>query len=329
MVDQHRILGVGSPLVDCITYVEDSFLQFMPGPKGDSLALSESQLTQLLDYPHSSVFYRTGGSAANTILGLAQLGMSTSFLGKLGEDRWGEFYREAHEKAGVDPSSFKSTSQSHTGCCLCAITPDAERTFGFHLGAAGLLNAKDISVKDFTGFTHVHIEGYLFFNPPLIQKVLECAKEAGCSVSFDLGTRDVVLHNRSLLQELLSNYVDFVFANELEAEEFCETDNPKIAVKKLHEYCPNAVVKVGKDGVWIARDQTVVQVPSFSAEPVDTTGAGDFWAAGFLYGVYNGQSLEESARLGNYLGARTVEQVGAHLPKEEWDAAKRLETYQT
>lgn len=189
-----------------------------------------------------------------------------------------------------------------------------------HLGAALTLGLEDISADDFAGCGHAHIEGYLLFNEALMRHVLEAAKKAGCSTSVDLASFEVVNGAKGHLQELLESYVDVVFANEEEAEAFAGTANQQKGREKLAACCSVAAVKYGADGAVILNGGSSCKVEALRVENVlDTTGAGDMWAAGFLYGQGKKKSLDQCGRYGSLLGAAVVQHEGATIPEKEWE----------
>ena len=225
-----------------------------------------------------------GGSAGNTTFALSRIGMSCAFLGKLGDDENGSFYREAFNREGGDCSRFKTDSESATGCCISLVTPDSERTMRTCLGAAMNLSPDEITASDFMGCRHAHIEGYILFNRDLLLKILDCAKQAGLSISLDLGSFEVVGAAIDILPGVLDRYVDIVFANEEEAAAFSGSSDPETGLSALSRHCAVTAVKLGSDGALLRKDGESIHVPAVMAENVlDTTGAGDFWAAGFLY----------------------------------------------
>ncbi len=188
------------------------------------------------------------------------------------------------------------------------------------LGAAMALAPEEISPADFAGCTHAHIEGYLLFNAQLMQRVVESAKEAGCSISLDLASFEVVHAAKDILPAILKEYVDIVFANEEEATAFTGIEDDYAAMaEQLATYCDIAAVKVGAEGSYIANAGTVLKVePVAAAQVVDTTGAGDFWAAGFLYGRSRNLPIADCARIGSILGSAVVQTRGAELSDEVW-----------
>ncbi|MGC9450098.1 MAG: PfkB family carbohydrate kinase, partial [Oceanipulchritudo sp.] len=246
--------------------------------------------------------------------------LRTTFIGKIGDDAGGAFYRERLAALGGDPSRFK-IGETANGRCLSLITPDSERTLRTDLGAAATLSPEEITTADFIGCSHAHIEGYLLFNPELMMAVLKSAREANCTISLDLASFEVVEAAREQIRELLGTYVDLVFANEEEAAAFCGGKaQPGDLAVELAKYCDLAVVKAGAKGAWLARGTEVIHCPALPGiKAVDTTGAGDYWAAGFLAGWLHGKPLETCAAWGARLGAEIVQVIGAELPDENWN----------
>ncbi|HKK18578.1 MAG TPA: adenosine kinase [Opitutales bacterium] len=313
------IIGVGSPIVDSIAQIEEDFLQLAGGEKGGMLLTDPVTLADLIRQiprvPHAA----PGGSAGNTLFALARMGAATSFLGKIGNCERGRFYRERFTELGGDAKRFKIGDVAN-GHCLSLVTPDGERTMRTDLGAAMTLTPDEISAEDFTGCTHAHIEGYLLFNAQLMQRVIESAKEAGCSISLDLASFEVVNAAREILPAILKEYVDIVFANEEEAAAFTGSEGDYAAMaEELATLCDIAAVKVGAEGSYVATEGKVRKIaPVPAAQVVDTTGAGDLWAAGFLYGWSRKLPIEDCARIGSMLGAAVVQTRGAELSDEVW-----------
>ncbi len=314
-----HIIGIGSPLVDCLAHVSDDFLGKVPGAKGGMELIDHQTIDDIIDSCENDVAHASGGSAANTILGLAKLGLHCSFLGKIGTDKLGKFYTHTFSDSGVMVDKFKYCDSDPSGRCLSMITPDSERTCRTYLGAAMNLSPNDIDEHDFNDCSHAHVEGYILFNRDLTFEVLQSAKNKGCTISLDLASFEVVNGNKDILNDILENYIDFVFANEDESKAFCGTDDLMQGVNELGKYCDVAVVKAGADGSIIKYKDNVVKVEADKVKAVDTTGAGDLWSAGFLYGFFNDWDLRSCGLAGSKLGAEVVQQTGASIPDIEWD----------
>ena len=265
--------------------------------------------------------YATGGSAANATFNATRLGLSTTFLGKLGNDELARVYRQRFEGAGVDGSRFKHGTEPNARC-LALVTPDAQRTLRTHLGAAMTLSPAEIGAADFRGCRHAHIEGYLVFNQALADAVLTAARAAGCTTSVDLSSFEVVNASRAWLFSQLRKGIDVVFANEDEIRALFEDQQSDFATlaRRLADHGVLAAVKVGKDGAWIAQGEQLHRIePVAVASVVDTNGAGDAWAAGFLFGYLRGWTLPASGALASLLGAETVMYMGPIIPQTQWD----------
>lgn len=318
------VIGVGSALVDQLAYVPESFVATISGDKGGMELVDHVQMQAIVErLPGGSVCV-PGGSAANTAVGVAQLGAPAGLLAMVGTDLDGDFYVSAAEKAGLSTNGFKRTPDLPTGKCLAMITPDSERTMRTYLGASGALQPGDVSVSDFAGYRFVHVEGYLLFNPDLIGRILECARDAGAVIGLDLAAPEVVRSSGKLLRELVETYVDIVYGNEEEAAAYTGCSDPDAAVEALSEHTDIAVVKLGSKGARIRKAGTTTHVDACKVGAVDTTGAGDFWAAGFLYGLGQGMDIEVAARVGALVSAEVVQVTGAALPDPVW-ARLRLE----
>lgn len=316
-----KVLGIGNALVDILTMVEDeAILLTLSLPKG-SMQLVDSVTATLVETTtkNLSKSKASGGSAANTIHGLASLGIETAFIGHVGNDATGEFFRMDMQQAGIKPMLFTSTTP--TGIANGLITKDGERTFATHLGAAIELSDKHLDKALFEGFDYLYVEGYLVQNEALLRKTMQLAKESGLKIILDLASYNVVEDNLLLLDDLLTHYVDIVFANEDEAKAFTHQE-PEEAVKTLAEKCGLAVVKIGAKGSLIKSGETEVRVDAIKATANDTTGAGDMFASGFLYGYLQGYDLVKSGKIGSILAGNVVEVVGPKMDTTRWKQIK-------
>jgi sugar/nucleoside kinase (ribokinase family) len=313
----NHILGIGNALVDIMTKLkDDQFLHDFNLPKGSMQLVDQAFIknvtgsTENLEKQQSS-----GGSAANTIHGLARLGASTGFIGKVGNDRLGDFFHEDLKNSRIDPKLFRS--QTDTGRAIALISPDSERTFATFLGAAVELSPEELSENLFDAYQYLHIEGYLIQNHALLKKSFELAKRQGMKVSLDLASYNVVEENLEFLKTFVRDYVDVLFANEEEAKAFTGKE-PEAALEELAEICDIAVVKVGKEGSFVKKDSRRIKVDPIDAKPIDTTGAGDAYAAGFLYGLINDYPLDTCGYTGALLAGKVIEVIGAKMDESKW-----------
>ncbi|MGF1678533.1 MAG: adenosine kinase [Candidatus Methylacidiphilales bacterium] len=322
---KYDLIGVGAPILDTLVRVEEAFLkQHVSGQKGGMELVDNEQLQGLVSVLPTCSTDSPGGSAGNTTFALARLGFRTAFIGKMGNDEAAQIFKSSYQQMGGDTSLLKQADAPNARC-LSLITPDSQRTMRTLLGASALLSPEEISVCDFQDTAHVHVEGYLLFNPPLIIKILESARQAGCTISLDLASFEVVAAAGDRLPGLLEEYVDIVFANEDEAAAcFPGEKDADLQAAAFTPWCRIAAVKIGSQGSWIATPESVLRVPSVPVEsPLDTTAAGDLWAAGFLCGWLKNLPLDTCGRFGSKLGAEVVQVLGAALPEERWQAVLR------
>ncbi|MBN1863284.1 MAG: adenosine kinase [Victivallales bacterium] len=313
-----KVLGVGSPMLDLLVNVDDELISRIGGEKGGMELVSPEKLEHILDMTGKVPELSPGGSSANTIFGLAHLGLPTALLGKTGKDEQAEFYMARYAAMGGDTSRLKVNPSMPTGRCLSLITPDSERTMRTDLGAAATLAPQDISINDFNGISHVHVEGYLIFNRGLLLHVLSLAKQAKCTVSLDLASFEIVKSSMDILPDIIARYVDIVFANEEEAVEFSRSDKPEDAVAEFAKIADTVAVKLGKQGAVVRHCGETARIPARVVEAVDTTGAGDLWASGFLFGLLKGKSIFEAGTLGALVSSEVVQVLGAAIPENIW-----------
>lgn len=312
-----KVIGVGSPIMDMLARVSEEHLAKVAGEKGGMELVDHAVMRAHLSDLPTEAQTAPGGSAANTVFALAQLAMPTAFLGKLGRDEHAQAYLAEFQRHGGDASRFKHAENDPTALCLSLITPDSQRTMRTFLGAAAMLAPHEVSSVDFDGHGHAHIEGYLLFNRDLMYAVLDAAKANGCTISLSLGSFEVVNAARDILPAILEEYVDMVFANEDEARAFAGVEDLEAALDMLGAHCNTVAITLGPDGALLRHDGVTHRAPAIKAAMVvDTTGAGDLWAAGFLFGILNGHSLPIAAYCGAVLGAKGVQAIGASLDAE-------------
>ena len=216
----------------------------------------------------------------------------TGFIGKVGNDAYGKFYRQSLLERGTEANLLVS-SELPSGVASTFISPDGERTFGTYLGAAATLKAEDLSREMFKGYTYLFIEGYLVQDHDMILRAIELAKEAGLQICLDMASYNIVEQDHDFFSLLINKYVDIVFANEEEAKAFTGKE-PEEALDVIAKMCSIAIVKLGARGSLIRKGTEEVHVHAVTVDRViDTTGAGDYFAAGFLYGLTCGYSLEK------------------------------------
>ena len=313
-----RLLGFGSALLDELAHVPEAFLATVPGMKGGTELVDRATGEALLKRLPCKPVQAPGGSAANTIVGAAHLGLNCGMLAKVGADAAGEFYRAAMRDAKIDTAAFKVSASEPTGCCLSLITPDSQLTMRTFLGAAATVSPSEITAADFAGYTHLHAEGYQLFNRDLMLHVLALAKSAGLEISLDLSAPEVVGATKDILPELLREYVTTVFANEDEASAFADGKGEEAGLAALSKIVPVTCVKLGVRGAIIRSGGKDVRVSAHIVKAVDTSGAGDLWAAGYLYGHLTGAEFAKSGDFGARTSAAVVQVTGAVISETEW-----------
>ena len=318
------ILGMGNALTDILAVLpDDSFLRQFHLPKGSMQHVdmeTGDRIWQTLK--PMGVQYVAGGSAANTITGTAIFGMKSGFIGKVGDDELGHLFRSDQEQYGIKSTLLKGKSSS--GRAMVFITaPNAERTFAVYLGAALELGPDDLKPEYFHGYDYFHIEGYLVQNQSLIRRAIEMARDAGCIISLDMASYNVVESNEAFLHDIVDRHVDIVFANETEARSFTRLDDPKDALDEIARHCSIAVVKIGKDGSMVRQGDEYHYIGAWPADTIDATGAGDTYAAGFLYAHSLGRTMKECGEVGSIIAAKVVEVIGTKIDIPRWKAAKQ------
>ena len=321
--NRQLIVGIGSALVDILIHENDEFLKKTGAVKGGMILVDKETIERTLALSAENASIVPGGSACNTIVGIGKLGGAARFVGKCGKGNMGELILNDLRKQNVEPVLFRSDSP--TGRVLSIITPDAQRSMLTYLGASAETRPEDISEKLFKDAAIVHIEGYLLFNPELIRAAMTAAKSAGAKISLDLASFTVVEESKKVLEQLVDCYVDVLIANEDEACAYTGHSDEHFAIEALSEQSDVAVLKVGRRGSYISYAGSTIAIKSMGdGNALDTTGAGDMWAAGFLYGLVKGYSLEKCGRLGSACGYEVCQVVGANIPDEGWERIKML-----
>ncbi len=318
------IAGVGSALVDVLLRESEAFVAEAGGHMGGMKLVSGAEIDAIVKRSGETPEIVCGGSACNTIVGVGCLGGSARFVGKRGTDELGELFECDLRRNHVDPVLF--LSDSPTGRVLSVVTPDAQRSMFTYLGASSEARPEEFSPAVLAGAAIVHVEGYLLFNEALLRAALVAAKAAGALVSLDLASYTVVEAAKGILGDVVSEYVDILIANEDEARVYTGSSDEGVAIEQLARDVSIAVLKLGKRGSVIASGGTRVSVARMgTGEAVDTTGAGDLWAAGFLYALVKGKDVAAAGRLGSACGYEVCQVIGAQIPVEGWQRIGRLD----
>ena len=316
-----KILGIGNALVDVLSKLDsDETLVKIGIQKGAMDMISREQMYVIRKYQaNTETTQAPGGANCNTMRSIALLGGQSGFIGKVGDDSLGQFYEEALLKAGV--ASYLIKTEGPSGACTVFISPDGERTMGTFLGPAPTISPDEITEDVLRNYNCIHIEGYLIVNEELVRETMKKAKRLGLKVALDLANYNIVNAYKGLLEEVIPQYVDILFANASEAEAFTGLPAQE-AVKALEKQVDVALVTLGKEGSLIGSHGQFYHVDAEGGKPVDTTGAGDNFAAGFLYGQSVGASLVQSAQIGSMLSGYVIDVVGPQVPADKWEQIK-------
>ena len=306
------VIGLGSALMDFLVEIDEDKLLEFDLKKGEMHLVDEEKAKEVINKINEhqlTIETIPGGSSANTLKGVALLGGHAIMCGKVGNDSHGEIYVQEIEKFGLTTRINKHPKT--TGQAVSFITPDSERTFSTHLGAAIELYKEDILEEDIEKSKVLHLEGYQVEGPTkeTVMHAIELAKKHDTLVSIDLADPGLIRRNKEFLKDLVMNQADIVFVNEKEAEEFTGLQEEE-AAKELGKHCKIAIVKMGKEGSYIFNENNLTKIQGYPANAIDTTGAGDSYAAGFLYGYCNNWHIEKAGRLGSLLASKVVEQKG-------------------
>lgn len=316
-VKEYGLFAIGNALMDILVEVGDGELEQHPVTKGTMNLMDKEGITKVESkLQGKSTKAIPGGAAANAMAIFAQLGGKGVFCGCVGIDDTGNDYTEAMRELGL-MTNFGSC-YSMTGRAITFITPDCQRTFATHLGAALKLQKEHVDLGSLGNSRMLYLTGYVVDGSELTESALHAlkyAKEKGIRIAFDIADPGVIERNRDNVINVVDNYADIVFANEDEAKALTGESDPHDALEALSKKCDIAVVKIGRRGSLIRKGSETYHINPYKVEAVDTTGAGDSYAGAFLYALSEGHDLETAGRLASYISAHVVKQVGARLEK--------------
>lgn len=315
-----KIIGLGNALLDVLLRLDnDRTLEEIGVKKGAMDLVDESAMREIQKAQGGLTRSEApGGSACNTMRAMARLGAEVGYIGKIGTDDTGKIYAAETEKAGVRP--YFVCTKGISGCSTVLISPDGERTMATFLGPAATLTAEEITDDMLRPYDCLYMEGYLISNEALFLPVLKRAKNLGLKIALDLSNFNIVNGFRGLLKEVIPAYVDILFSNESEAEAYTGLP-PREAIEVLSADVEIAIVTIGKEGALIKSDSLIHQ-PAMDSRVVDTTGAGDHFAAGFLFGYAQDATPEQAANIGALLAGHVIETVGAQIEMDCWEQIK-------
>jgi sugar/nucleoside kinase (ribokinase family) len=317
----YDVVGLGSAIVDAIAHADDSFLDEWGIDKG-GMTLIDQDRAEALYAAMPPASETSGGSAANTVAGVASFGGRAAFIGTVRDDQLGDIFRHDIRASGVEFDVPASTEGPSTARCLILVTPDAQRSMSTYLGISSLVDPANVDESLVADAKVVYCEGYLWDMPQTIEaikKAFDRAREAGGKVSFALSDGMCVDRHRADFLRLVEERVDLLFANESEICSLYEVDDFDAALQAVRDRCEVAVLTRSAKGSVVVTADEVHVVDADPVEVVDTTGAGDLYAAGFIHGYTRGRDLRTCARLASAAAAEVISHLGARplTPLEE------------
>ncbi len=323
------VFGVGNALVDILAFVEEDFIKKHQLDRGGMTLVDAPQQGALLhDLEKTDLKLRSGGSAANTIIAIAQSGGKAFYTGKVANDPNGEFYRKDLLEVGVEFDVVPADkSDGPTGSCLVLTTPDAERTMCTNLGVSIALAPTDINIEILSQSKYSYLEGYLWNGSEpraACIETMEQSKRHGVLVSFTFSDKFLVDNFGDDFRKLVTDYCDLVFCNADEARSFCGIESLEDCAIKIGEMVDTAFITNGSNGCLVVEKKQISHVPGFPIKALDTVGAGDAFAGGVLFGITNGYSSTQAARWGNYLASEVVQIQGPRLENSQASKVKDI-----
>ena len=323
-----KVYGIGNPLIDVIVNVTDEELRDLGLYKGTMNLINLDKRLELTAFIKGKTpAFSCGGSAPNTIITLSSLGIDATIAGKIGNDEFGTIYKNRLNSLGVRDNLAVSASNV-TGSSIILITPDSERTMNTYLGANRDFCPDDVLESEVERADFFQFTGYMWDTRnqmEAIRKALDIAKRNNVMVSFDIADPFAVGRYHDAFLDLIKNDCDIVFANKEEARIMFDNYDPYECCKTMGKLCETAIVKNGKKGSFVSHRRKIYEIPVMGpATPVDTTGAGDTYAAGFLYGMCMGMDIERCGNVASALAGQIIKQVGAQFSEEKIPDLKKM-----
>ena len=312
------VLGIGNAIIDVLANADENFLSKYELNKG-SMTLVDSETSNKIYSSMNNKVQMSGGSAANTIFGLSQLGCKGAFIGKRSNDELGNIFYSDLKQSDIIFNTLPLQTGEPSARCLIMVTSDAERTMATFLGSSSKLKAEDINEKDIEASKIIYLEGYLF-DPPEAQEAFiiaaEFAKKHGSKVSFTLSDAFCVERHKEKMRSFVQNNVDILFCNEGELKALYDSTSIDNAIKSLKDEVEIGVVTKGAKGAVIVEKESAHEIEAFQTSVIDTTGAGDFFAAGFLAGISKSYNLVKAGMLGAACSSEIISHYGGRPENE-------------
>jgi sugar/nucleoside kinase (ribokinase family) len=318
-----KIVGIGNAIVDIVLDLDsEKVLKENAIPKGSKEHVNKKKFDQIynaLDISQATV--SSGGSAANTISALGNLGFDTSFLGVAADDEYGKLFESEMSDSGIKLNLIKK--EGETGKILHLISSDKEATTIGYSGVNSKFEPRDLSEQYFYGYNYLYIDGYLMNNHELMEALADFGKLNYMKVVFDIASSHFAEGNREFLKKFIKNKVDILFANDLEIFSYTGQE-PERAIRKIAKDCDIVVAKLGSRGSYIQRGEEFYHISAAPVDPIDASGAGDLYAAGFLYGLMEDYHLTHCGKVGAFLASKILSRKGARFSFEEWREIKKM-----
>lgn len=310
------VYGIGNALVDIQAQVDDAIVKEFGFDKGIMTLVDDQQQLGVLERLDGFSLNRcAGGSAANTIVGVADFGGKAAYCGKVGNDEVGTFFLDDMRKLGITIDT-PVVNDGQSGTCAVLITPDAQRTMLTNLGVSSMLDEGDVDEEVLKNSSYVYIEGYLFTGETTktaAYRAIDLAKKHSVKVAFTASDPFLVNMMRDEMWELIEGPVDLFFCNEEEAKSLTEKSDPIECANEIHKHAENVALTLGPNGSILMHEGEVIAIEGVDCDAIDTTGAGDMYAGGLLYGITNGMSWKQAGHLASHSAARIVSQLGARM----------------
>lgn len=313
MKKQYDVIGIGNPLIDLLSQVSDELLSELGLNKGIMHLIDFDRRQVILD-KLEKIKITPGGSCANTIISTADFGLNSIYSGSIGEDEFGNQFERGLEKIGVKSDLCRKTLS--TGSSIILISNDAERTQNTYLGACQEYTKEDINEEMIKQSKYLYFAGYMWdteSQKEALARAINIAKKNQTKIVFDVADPFAVNRSKEDFLAIIKNDVDFVLSNFEEAKSMTGKEEKNEVLKSMMELNPNGVVKDGGNGSYIYSDGQIYEIPAYDVTVVDTTGAGDMYAAGIIYGLVKGYDMERTGRIASYSAAKIVENIGPRL----------------
>lgn len=316
---KYDVFGVGNALVDLQARIDDATLAEIGYDKGIMTLVDDAQQLAVLKKLAAVPLNRcAGGSAANTVVSIADFGGKAAYVGKVSDDALGDFFLEDMRKMGV-AIEVAPANDGPTGTCAVLITEDAQRTMLTNLGVSTTLTEADVDENELKQARYVYVEGYLLTGDSTkaaAYKAIELAKKHDVKVAFTASDPFLVNMLRDEIWRLVEGPVDLFFCNEQEAKSLTGLDDPVQCAAEIHRHAENVAMTLGPNGSIIMHGGEAIAIEGVTVDAIDTTGAGDMYAGGVLYGITNGLTWKQAGHLGSHAAARIVSQLGARMSRK-------------